>query len=164
MQGLAATDFADLSSRDPLTGAILGCAIEVHRTLGPGLLESAYETCLVCELTRAGLAFEAQVPVPIVYKGEEFPCAFRADLIVERRVLVELKAVDCLLPVHDAQLLTYLKLRSLRVGLLINFNAQPALSLANELVILEGGFKGFPSVVSVVSAVQDFDFFCLLPC
>ena len=124
MEGAVERDHSRLASRDPLTGAIIGCAIEVHRALGPGLLESAYEACLL-ELAREGLAFEAQVPIPIVYKGEEFPCGFRADLIVEERVLVELKSVDRLLPIHDAQLLTYLKLRSLRVGLLINFNAQP---------------------------------------
>ena len=112
-------------SRDPLTGAIIGCAIEVHRTLGPGLLESTYEACLAHELRQAGLAFETQVQIPIVYKGEEFPCGFRADLIVEERLLVELKSVDRFLPIHDAQLLTYLKLRSLHVGLLINFNSQP---------------------------------------
>jgi GxxExxY protein len=112
-------------SRDPLTGAIIGCAIEVHRTLGPGLLESTYEACVAHELRQAALAFETQVQIPIVYKGEEFPCGFRADLIVEDRVLVELKSVDRFLPIHDAQVLTYLKLRSLHFGLLINFNAQP---------------------------------------
>ena len=105
-----------------LTHRIVGCAIEVHRELGPGLLESAYRACLVHELTRVGIDVRAEVPVPVSFRGLELDCGYRADLIVESAVIVELKAVERLLPIHDAQLLTYLKLTNLRVGLLLNFN------------------------------------------
>ena len=118
-----------------MTCKIIGCAIEVHRTLGPGLLEGAYEACLALELQRAGLMVERQVSIPINYKGEEIGCGYRADLIVEGAVLVELKSVDQFLPIHDAQLLTYLKLRSLRVGLLINFNAYQLRNGIRRLVL-----------------------------
>jgi GxxExxY protein len=134
LESVVEMEYSSASSTDRLTGAIIGCAIEVHRTLGPGLLESTYEVCLASELQRAGLVFETQVPIPIVYKGEELPCGFRADLIVESRVLVELKSVDRFLPIHDSQLLTYLKLCSLHVGLLINFNAQPLRNGIRRLV------------------------------
>jgi GxxExxY protein len=106
-----------------LTRRIIGCAIEVHSVLGPGLLESAYRECLIRELRIAGLALRHEVHVPVAYKGVELDCGFRADLIVEDKVMLELKAVDRLLPVHDAQLLTYLKLTGLRLGLLLNFNS-----------------------------------------
>ncbi|MGZ5504230.1 MAG: GxxExxY protein [Chthoniobacterales bacterium] len=105
-----------------LTEGIIGAAIEVHRALGPGLLESAYEVCLCRELALWGLAFERQKPIPIEYKEINLDCGYRADLVVEGRVLVELKAVDVLLPIHEAQLLSYLKLSGLDAGLLINFN------------------------------------------
>ncbi|MGZ5021467.1 MAG: GxxExxY protein, partial [Chthoniobacterales bacterium] len=105
-----------------LTEGIIGAAIEVHRALGPGLLESAYEVCLCRELALRGLAFERQKPIPIEYKEINLDCGYRADLVVEGRVLVELKAVDVLLPIHEAQLLSYLKLSGLDAGLLINFN------------------------------------------
>jgi GxxExxY protein len=94
----------------------------VHRQLGPGLLESAYEQCLCHELHLRGLAFQRQVELPIVYKGLKLDCGYRLDLIVENEVVVELKAIERLLPVHEAQLLTYLRLTGKRVGLLINFN------------------------------------------
>ncbi|NJL55562.1 GxxExxY protein [bacterium] len=94
----------------------------VHRELGPGLLESAYETCLKYELKQAGLAVESQVPQPVSYKGMALECGYRLDVLVEDLVIVELKAVEALLPIHDAQLLTYLRLRNLWLGLLINFN------------------------------------------
>lgn len=106
------------------TRAILGAAIEVHRALGPGLLESAYRTCLVHQLRMDGMTAEAEVPVRIEYKGCQLDAGYRADIIVDRSVLVELKAVDTLIPIHEAQLLTYLKLTSLPVGLLINFNVR----------------------------------------
>ena len=125
MESVDNRDASDTLLCRSLTGKIIACALEVHRTLGPGLLESAYETCLAREFQQRGLAFERQVAIPFNYKGEEIFCVYRADLIVENRVLVELKSVDRFVPVHDAQLLTYLKLRSLRVGLLINFNSQP---------------------------------------
>ena len=108
--------------RDPLTERIIGAAIEVHRHLGPGLLESAYAACLCWELRHTGLADAQQVPVPIAYKGVRLDVGYRLDLLVDERVIVELKAVDKLLPVHEAQLLTYLKLMELRTGLLLNFN------------------------------------------
>ncbi|HHT9107364.1 MAG TPA: GxxExxY protein [Candidatus Wunengus sp. YC64] len=105
-----------------VTEKIIGAAIEIHKTLGPGLLESAYEECLCYELSRAGLHFQRQVDLPVLYKEERLDCGYRLDLIVEDAVIVELKTVECLLPIHEAQLLTYLKMKNLRVGLLINFN------------------------------------------
>jgi len=108
-----------------LSGRILGCAIEVHRELGPGLLESVYRHCLAHELRAAGITVRQEVSIPVRYKGELFDCGFRADLLVEDVLLVELKAVERLLPIHEAQLLTYLKLSDLRLGLLLNFNAVP---------------------------------------
>jgi GxxExxY protein len=105
-----------------LTKAIIGAAIEVHRALGPGLLESAYEACLAHELTLSGIAFERQKPLPVFYRGLEVDCAYRLDLVVEGIVIVEAKSVDQLHAIHQAQLLTYLRLSGLRIGLLINFN------------------------------------------
>jgi len=107
---------------DPLTREIIGAAIEVHKTPGPGLLESAYETCLGRELQIRGLAFTRQAEIPIAYKGERLECAYRADLIVEGRVLIEPKSVDDLKPIHEAHVLTYLRLTGLRTALLLNFN------------------------------------------
>ena len=105
-----------------LTRQIIGAAMEVHRVLGPGLLESAYQTCLAWELRERGLAFEAQVALPVVYKGVALDCGYRLDLVVQGKVIIELKAVEAILPVHEAQLLTYLRLSGRKVGLLINFN------------------------------------------
>ncbi len=105
-----------------LTKRVIGCAIEVHRVLGPGLLESAYESCLCHEFERAEIRFERQVELPIQYKAHVVESAFRIDLLVEGTVVVELKAIDKLLPIHEAQLLTYLRLSEKRVGLLLNFN------------------------------------------
>jgi GxxExxY protein len=109
---------------NPLSNEIIGAAIEVHRTLGPGLLESAYEMCLAHELVTRGLRFERQRTVPLVYKGETIEVGFRADFVVEKLILLELKAVDRLQPIHIAQVLTYLKLMDLHLGLLINFNTK----------------------------------------
>jgi GxxExxY protein len=109
--------------RDPLTGSIIGAAIEVHRHLGPGLLESIYEACLAWELRDRGMSVETQVVVPVLYKGLRFDLAYRLDLVVEHSVVVEVKAVEHLHPTTDAQLLTYLKLTGLRTGLILNFNA-----------------------------------------
>ncbi|MBN2549893.1 MAG: GxxExxY protein [Anaerolineales bacterium] len=105
-----------------LTGKIIGAAIEVHRHLGPGLLESAYQICLGRELELRGIQFEREKSLPIEYKGERLDCGYRLDFIVEQKLIVELKSVDKLLPIHDAQVLTYLKLTGCKVGLLINFN------------------------------------------
>ena len=107
---------------DDLSNKVIGCALEVHRVLGPGLLESAYERALCHELVGAGLKVETQVPVPINYKGVTLDCGFRLDLLVDSKLIVELKSIDALQPVHEAQLLTYLKLTGLKIGLLINFN------------------------------------------
>jgi GxxExxY protein len=104
--------------------ALLGAAIEVHRHLGPGLLESVYESALCRELWLSGLAFERQVLLPLVYKGARLDAAARMDLVVERLVVTEIKAVDHLAPIHRAQLLTYLRLSHYPVGLLINFNVE----------------------------------------
>jgi len=107
-----------------LTEAIIGAAIEVHRTLGPGLLESTYEICLCHELAISGIRFERQVSIPMEYKGVKLDCGYRADIVAGGMVLVEIKAVDSLLPIHDAQLLSYLKLGGWKIGLLINFNVE----------------------------------------
>ncbi len=108
--------------KDPLTHEIIGGAIEVHKALGPGLLESVYEECLAVELTERGLTVRRQVPVPVLYKGRKVDCAYRCDMLVNETVVVENKAVDILLPVHEAQLISYLRLMSKRVGLLFNFH------------------------------------------
>ena len=110
-----------MADQDPLTERIIGCAIEVHRTLGPGLLESAYVEALSAELEEVGLRFRRQVPVALNYKGR-YLGEYRLDLLVEDTVVVEVKAVERFDPVHEAQLLTYLRLTGKHVGLLINFN------------------------------------------
>lgn len=103
---------------------IIGAAIEVHRVLGPGLLESAYEECLCHELDLRGLPYERQRPLPVVYKDVHLDAGYRLDVLVENRIVLELKAVEALLPIHEAQLLTYLKLGGWQLGLLINFNVE----------------------------------------
>jgi GxxExxY protein len=105
-----------------LTERIIGCAIEVHRALGPGLLESAYESCLCHELTLSSIPFVRQLELPVEYRGVRVDAGFRIDLLVDDSVVVELKAIEQLTPLHEAQLLTYLRLSGKRVGLLINFN------------------------------------------
>ncbi|MBI5834250.1 MAG: GxxExxY protein [Armatimonadetes bacterium] len=105
-----------------LSGEIIGCAFEVHSALGPGLLESAYKECLFHELAMHGLQVAKEVSLPVVYKGVALDCGYRLDLVVEDKVIIELKAVEALRPVHEAQLLSYLKLSGLRLGLLMNFN------------------------------------------
>ncbi len=116
-----------------ITGKIIGCAIEVHKRLGPGLLESAYEECLAFELKSKGLIVERQVPVPVVYKDIKLECGYRMDMLIEGSVAIELKVVDNIIPVHEAQILTYLKFSGVRTGLLINFN----------VVTLKEGLKRF---------------------
>jgi GxxExxY protein len=103
---------------------IIGAAIEVHRVLGPGLLESAYETCLCRELDLRGLPYERQKPLPVVYKDVHLDAGYRLDLLVDNRIVVEIKAVEALCPIHEAQLLTYLRLGGWQLGLLINFNVE----------------------------------------
>jgi len=105
-----------------LTHEIIGSAIEVHRQLGPGLLESIYEECLLAELIRRGLKTVSQYPIPVIYKGKQLNSVYRCDLLVQNTVIVELKTVDMIAEIHKAQLLTYLKVTGLRYGLLLNFN------------------------------------------
>jgi len=116
-----------------ITNLIIGSAIEVHRTLGPGLLESAYEECLAYELIKKGLSVKRQKATPVIYKEIKLDCGYRIDILVEDMVLVELKSVDAINPVHEAQVLTYLKFSKVKVGLLINFN----------VAILKDGIKRF---------------------
>ena len=118
-----------------LTGRIIGAAIEVHRVLGPGLLESAYEAALCQELVLRGIEFQRQASLPMEYKGVRLDCGYRIDLIVEKRVIVELKTVEKIAPVHEVQLRTYLALTGIRVGLLLNFYV-PALAEGIKRIVL----------------------------
>lgn len=128
--------------RDPLTQKVIGCAIEVHRHLGPGLLESTYEKCLAQELILAGVRFQVQIPIPVMYKGMRLDCGYRVDMLVDDRLIVELKATEQLLKIHEAQVITYMKLSQCAVGLLINFNVN----------ILKNGIRRlFPSPYSPLS-------------
>ena len=111
-----------IKEEDTLSKEIIGAAIEVHRNLGPGLLESAYEECLCRELAICGIAFERQKSLAVSYKGVKLDCGYRLDIVVGGLIILELKAVDQIEPIHEAQLLTYLKLSNLKLGILINFN------------------------------------------
>ena len=115
-----------------LTGDVIGAAIEVHRSLGPGLLESAYQECLARELVLRQIPFERERPLPLAYKGIRLECGYRVDLLVAQSVVVEIKAIEEIAPIHEAQLLTYLQLGGWHVGLLINFN----------VVVLKNGIRG----------------------
>jgi GxxExxY protein len=106
-----------------LSERVIGLAIDVHRQLGPGLLESAYEECLCFELEQSGIAFERQVDLPIVYKQVRLDCGYRMDIVAERELVIEIKSVERLIPIHDAQMLTYLRLSGYKLGLLMNFNS-----------------------------------------
>jgi GxxExxY protein len=106
-----------------LTERIIGFAIDVHRQLGPGLLESAYEECLCFELKQSGIEFSRQVPLPVVYKEIRLDCGYRMDLVIQRELIIEIKAVERLMPIHEAQVLTYLRLSGRKIGLLMNFNS-----------------------------------------
>jgi GxxExxY protein len=105
-----------------LSSKIIGAAIEVHKALGPGLLESSYQKCLCHELRLRGISFEYEKPLPLVYKGEKLDCSYQMDIVVDNAIIVELKSCEKLQPIHQAQLLTYLKLSGLKLGLLLNFN------------------------------------------
>ena len=118
---------------DSISKEIIGCAIEVHKLLGPGLLESAYEECIMFELTKKGLRVERQKPIPIVYKEIKLDCGYRLDLLVENCIVVELKSIDFFSPVHEAQILTYMRFSKMKIGLLINFN----------VTVLKNGLKRF---------------------
>ena len=125
-----------MTERERLNGVtekIIGAAIQVHRTLGPGLLESAYAACLAFELGKQGLRVEQQKPIPLVYEEVKLECGYRADLIVESSVVVEVKSVEALAPIHEAQVLSYLRLSGCKVALLINFN----------VVVLKDGIRRF---------------------
>jgi GxxExxY protein len=117
------------------TEAIIGAAIEVHKHLGPGLLESAYEECLCHELNLRNIQFQRQIPLPVVYKGKKLDCGYRIDLLVKNEVVVELKAIDSILPIHEAQALTYMRLGSWKVGLIINFNVPIVVKGIKRLVL-----------------------------
>ena len=118
---------------DSLSNRVIGCAIEVHRELGPGLLESAYEQCLAHELKLGGIQFDRQKNLPVEYKGQKIDCGYRIDLLVEGQLILELKCVDALTSVHQAQLMTYMKLAKIKPGFLINFNVS----------LLKNGLKRF---------------------
>lgn len=120
----------NIVSLNQLTEKIIGCAIEVHKNLGPGLLESAYEECLSYELTINGIKNERQVPVPIVYKEVKLDLGYRMDILVENEVVLELKSIEALAPIHEAQILTHLKFAKKKLGLLMNFNT---LKLTDQL-------------------------------
>ena len=120
-------------NKDPLTNKIIGCAIEVHRELGPGLLESIYQQCLAHEMSLNGLQFKQEHPLPVHYKGIQLDSGYRIDLLVEDEVIVELKCVEKILTIHQAQILTYMKLAKASTGLLINFNVE----------LLKNGLKRF---------------------
>jgi GxxExxY protein len=107
---------------DELSRRVIGCAIEVHRELGPGLLESTYRQCLACELSHENISFQMELPLPVRYKNVLLDCGYRIDLLVSGDLIVEIKSLEALLPIHQAQLLTYLRLTKVPVGLLINFN------------------------------------------
>ena len=109
---------------DELSNKIIESAIEVHKYLGPGLLESAYEQCLAYELTQRKIQFKLQQPLPVLYKAINLDCGYRIDVLVEDKLIIELKSVETLLPIHEAQLLTYMKLTKIKIGLLINFNVR----------------------------------------
>lgn len=118
------TELTEKEEANSFTGKIIGAAIEIHRVLGPGLLESAYETCLLYELRLRKLKVEPQKPMPVFYKDVMLDCGYRVDLVVENQVIVEIKSVNSLAPIHEAQLLSYLKLSDCKIGLLINFNVK----------------------------------------
>jgi GxxExxY protein len=119
-----------------ITSSIIGAAIDVHRALGPGLLESSYQGCLAYELSTRGVTYTREQAIPIVYKAHKVPCGYRADLIVEGCIIVEVKAVDKLVPLHRAQLMTYLRLTGIGTGLIINFNV-PVLTTGIRRILLQ---------------------------
>ena len=118
-----------------ITEKIIGAAIEVHKTVGPGLLESAYEVCLCHELALRGLTHERQISLPVVYKDVQLDCGYRIDLLVENQVVVELKCADRIMPVHEAQLLTYLRLGGWKAGLILNFHVAKMINGVHRMVL-----------------------------
>lgn len=122
-------EFSDLSNR------IIGCAIEAHRVLGPGLLESAYQQCLAHELTLQGIGFNLEHPLPVEYKGLHLECGYRIDILVENQIILELKSVEQIKGIHQAQLLTYMKLGGIKQGFLMNFNVERLVDGLKSLVL-----------------------------
>jgi GxxExxY protein len=122
-----------LSYGGELSERVIGSAMDVHRQLGPGLLEAVYEECLCFELKQARIDYRRQVPLPVCYKGVQLECGYRMDIVVEHRLVVEIKAIDRFLPIHEAQILTYLRLSGLPIALLLNFNS----------VVLKDGLRRF---------------------
>ncbi len=118
---------------DELSRKVIGLSIEVHRELGPGLLENTYKQCLAYELSQAGINFQIEVELPVKYKNVHISCGYRIDLLIENNLIIELKSVDKIIPIHEAQLLTYMKLSGIKVGLLMNFNE----------IVLKDGIKRF---------------------
>ena len=131
---------------DELSKRVIGCAIEAHRILGPGLLESTYERCLAHELTEACIPFKLQHPLPVEYKGIRLDCGYRVDLFIDDQLIIELKSIEAIKGIHEAQLLTYMKLASVNKGLLINFNVRKLRDGLKRYVIL--WFSSCPSCSS----------------
>jgi len=138
----------DSDRLDQITRRIIGCAIDVHRFLGPGLLESAYEACLAHDLERIGMKVERQKPVALKYREVLLECGYRLDLLIEECVIVEIKAVESLLPIHKAQMLSHLRILKLSTGLLINFNV-PVLKQGLQRVV-----NGFPDSLSSAASAS----------
>lgn len=124
-----------MTASDPLSHRVLGAALSVHRALGPGLLESVYSRCLSFEFEHCGLSFRREVPIPVLYRGHHLDVSYRADFIVEDALLIEVKSVQKVDPIHRAQLLTYLKLTGLKTGLLLNFNSAMLRTGTHRLVL-----------------------------
>jgi GxxExxY protein len=141
-------------AENAVTDRIIGGAIEVHRHLGPGLLESDYEECLCYELSQSGLSFQRQIATPVNYKGLKLDCAYRLDLVVEDSVIVEIKAIDALIPIHSSQLLMYLKSSNMRVGLLINFNV-PILKYGLKRIVNRYAGPSLTPKASAASVIDD---------
>jgi GxxExxY protein len=146
-------EVAEVNEINKLTSTIIGAAIAVHRELGPGLLESSYEACLCYELVSLGISVERQLPVPLRYRDITLDCGYRADLVVAGKILVEAKSIEALLPIHDAQLLSYLRLGGWQVGLLINFNVTLLRQGIRRRVL---NLKEQNSASSAISAVNLF--------
>lgn len=147
--GYSVTKEALSPEENALTERIIGAAIRVHKAIGPGLLESAYQACLYYELQKSGLRVREQVPVPLVYGDVVLDVSYRLDLLVEEKVIVELKAVDSITSIHEAQLLSYLKLQDKRIGLLINFHVELLVSGVRRIL------NGYNSAKTSVSSVSN---------
>ena len=136
-----------------ITEKIIGCALEVHKNLGPGLLESTYEECMTYELNKSNVQFERQKSLPVIYKETRLDCGYRLDILVYQQVIVEIKAIDVLIPIHEAQLLTYLKLSGCKVGLIINFNIK-LLKQGLKRIICDTQSEKYKQIFSVTSVVR----------